>query len=111
MSTRPVMDIDDEEIERTSLAVQSPPGAVTTGIILMVVAVLIGLTMLAVWIAGLVRMGSCGGTGAVIFWVTLVLGLLPTGITQFVAFVLACIALAQLKPGRSALGITCPKKK
>ena len=76
------------------------------------VAVIFGILAVAViatWLASLIKMGMCGGAGSGFFWATLLLFFL-LGPGTVAAFVMAIIALVMLKPGKTALGITCPGK-
>lgn len=86
-------------------------GAVIGATIGMIIMVLILLAVFATWIAGLVKMGMCGGASSGYFWATLLLFLLLPGPGSLAGFIMAIVALAVLKPGKSALGMTCPAKK
>jgi hypothetical protein len=74
------------------------------------ILVLILIAVFATWIAGLVKMGMCGGVSSAYFWATLLLFLLLPGPGSLAGFIMAIVALVVLKPGKSALGITCPGK-
>ena len=84
---------------------------VTAGVLIGVsVLVLIGIAMFATWIAGLVRMGMCGGTSSGYFWATLLLFVVFPGPGSLAGFIMSAVALGMLKPGKTALGMTCPVK-
>ena len=87
------------------------PMDVTPYIGVIITFLVLGIIMISVWIAGLVRMGRCGGTGTVYFWATLLLFLLVPGPGALAGFIMSIVALVMLKPGKSALGMSCPAKK
>ena len=74
------------------------------------VMAIIGLAMIATWIAGLVKMGMCGGVSSGYFWATPLLFIFIPGPGSLAGFIMAIIALATLRPGKTALGMTCPPK-
>lgn len=112
------VDIDSEslnDIQRTSLDLTGFGGGMagdpTAGVIAgAVVAVLIGLAAVVTWILALVKMGHCNGTKTPYFWATLLLFVLLPGPGSFAAFIMAIVALVLLKPGKTALGMTCPAR-
>ncbi len=64
------------------------------------------LAVFSTWLAGLIRMGACGGSHTGYFWATLLLFFIP-GFGTTAGFVMAIVALVLLRPGNSALGMTC----
>lgn len=68
---------------------------VSTGIIVFIVV--ISIVFLALWIAGLVKMRrACPDAQPSLYWIlTLVLGLVPTGVTQLAALIMACVGLGK----------------
>lgn len=63
--------------------------------------IVILVVMLSVWIASLVRMRRfCPGSQPSAYWiVTLILFLVPSGLTQIAAFLMACVGLGSPKLG------------
>lgn len=101
-------DMDSEPLQPVKLDIQSTVIGGSTAIV--VVGVLVSLAVLGTWIAGLVKMGKCGGASSGYFWATLLLFLLLPGPGSVAGFIMAIIALVMLKPGKSALGMKCGKK-
>ena len=89
----------------------SEEGVMGVGIGVVVIFSLVSLAVLAVWIAGLVRMGKCGGAKTAFFWATLLLFILVPGPGSIAGFIMSIVALVMLKPGKTALGMSCPSKK
>lgn len=71
--------------------------------------ILLSLAVFGVWLAGLIRMGVCSGSHTGYFWATLLLFVLIPGPGTIAGFIMSIVALAMLKPGCTALGMSCPK--
>ena len=100
------------QLKKSKLSSGSGPGgSFEAGIAGVIVILVCGLAVLATWIAGLVKMGMCGGVSAVYFWATLLLFILLPGPGTVAGFIMAIVALAMLKPGKTALGMTCANNK
>jgi len=105
MKSEPLNDDVDVLVNLAS----NPSGqqANTQATIMYSVFVILAFAVIATWLAALIKMGMCGGAGSGYFWATLLLFFLP-GPGTLAAFVMAIIALVMIKPGKTALGITCP---
>ena len=97
--------IEDGNTENSANLVVS----ISTGALLFISVLVIAI--FATWVAGLVRMGMCGGVHTGFFWATLLLFILVPGPGSIAGFVMAIVALVMLKPGRKVLGMHCPIKK
>ena len=73
-----------------------------------VVAVMV-VICLAIWIAGLVRMGHCGGRKSWLWWVTIFVPLFIPGIGQLWGLVVGIVALVMLRKGGKMLTMQCSK--
>ena len=76
-----------------------------------VIGIILFLAIVATWIAGLVKMAMCGGTHTGYFWATLLLFFLVPGPGTLASTIMAIVALALLRPGKSVLGMCCPISK
>lgn len=108
----PVADLAIQSKSDTYLAGLSTDSDIMTAASVTVgIALVVGLAVLATWIAGLVKMGMCGGASSAYFWATLLLFILVPGPGSIAGFIMAIVALAVLRPGKTTLGMTCPAKK
>jgi len=83
---------------------QWPVWVTDMGVAGAVVFVIVLLAVLAVWIAGLVRMGHCGGRQSWLWWCTIFIPLFVPVVGQLWAVVVGIVALVMLgKPGGKLL--------
>jgi hypothetical protein len=67
------------------------------------------VAFLTVWIAGLVKMGHCGGRKSWIWWVTIFVPIFVPFVGPLWGFVVGIVALAMLHNGGKMLTMHCSK--